>query len=64
MRIDRFIMLISADYQFLQLAPKYSETSRRILLMCVSYCITTTITVAVFGIAYLLWRSPELLQQL
>ncbi len=32
------------------------------LLMCISYGITIAITVAVFGIAYLLWRSPELLQ--
>jgi hypothetical protein len=33
------------------------------LLMCVSYGMTIAITVAVFGIAYLLWKSPELLQQ-
>ncbi|MCG9891819.1 MAG: exopolysaccharide biosynthesis protein [Thermosynechococcaceae cyanobacterium MS004] len=33
------------------------------LLMCVSYGMTLAITVAVFGIGYLLWRSPELFQQ-
>jgi hypothetical protein len=33
------------------------------LLMCVSYGMTLVITVAVFGVGYLLWRSPELLQQ-
>lgn len=34
------------------------------LLMCVSYGLTMAITGAVFGIGYLLWRSPELLQYL
>jgi hypothetical protein len=34
------------------------------LLMCVSYGMTIAITTAVFGIAYLLWRSPELFQQI
>jgi hypothetical protein len=33
------------------------------LLMCVSYGMTLVITAAVFGVGYLLWRSPELLQQ-
>jgi hypothetical protein len=33
------------------------------LLMCISYGMTIAITAAVFGIGYLLWRSPELLQQ-
>lgn len=33
------------------------------LLMCVSYGMTFVITAAVFGVGYLLWRSPELLQQ-
>jgi hypothetical protein len=33
------------------------------LLMCISYGMTIAITAAVFGIAYLLWRSPELFQQ-
>jgi hypothetical protein len=33
------------------------------LLMCVSYGMTCVITAAVFGVGYLLWRSPELLQQ-
>jgi hypothetical protein len=33
------------------------------ILMCVSYGMTIAITAAVFGIGYLLWRSPELLQQ-
>lgn len=32
------------------------------LLMCVSYGMTLVITAAVFGVGYLLWRSPELLQ--
>jgi hypothetical protein len=32
------------------------------VLMCVSYGMTLAITAAVFGIAYLLWRSPELFQ--
>lgn len=34
------------------------------LLMCVSYGMTIAVTTAVFGIAYLLWRSPELIQQI
>ncbi len=33
------------------------------LLMCISYGMTFVITLAVFGVGYLLWRSPELLQQ-
>lgn len=33
------------------------------LLMCFSYGMTIAITVSVFGIAYLLWRSPELFHQ-
>jgi hypothetical protein len=33
------------------------------ILICVSYGMTIAITAAVFGIGYLLWRSPELLQQ-
>jgi hypothetical protein len=33
------------------------------LLMCVSYGMTFVITAAVFGVGYLLWRSPELFQQ-
>jgi hypothetical protein len=33
------------------------------LLMCVSYGMTLVITAAVFGVGYLLWRSPELFQQ-
>jgi hypothetical protein len=33
------------------------------LLMCVSYGMTLAITAAVFGIGYLLWRSPELIEQ-
>jgi hypothetical protein len=33
------------------------------LLMCIGYGMTIAITAAVFGIGYLLWRSPELLQQ-
>jgi hypothetical protein len=33
------------------------------LLMCISYGMTMAITIAVFGIGYLLWRSPELIQQ-
>jgi hypothetical protein len=33
------------------------------LLMCVSYGMTLVITAAVFVVGYLLWRSPELLQQ-
>jgi hypothetical protein len=33
------------------------------LLMCISYGMTLAITIAVFGIGYLLWRSPELIQQ-
>jgi hypothetical protein len=33
------------------------------LLMCVSYGMTLVITVAVGTVGYLLWRSPELLQQ-
>jgi hypothetical protein len=33
------------------------------LLMCVSYGMTLVITAAVLGVGYLLWRSPELLQQ-
>jgi hypothetical protein len=33
------------------------------VLMCVSYGMTIAITAAVGGIAYLLWRSPELFQQ-
>jgi hypothetical protein len=33
------------------------------LLMCVSYGMTLVITAAVFGVGYLLWRSPELIQQ-
>ncbi len=33
------------------------------VLMCVSYGMTLVITAAVFGVGYLLWRSPELLQQ-
>jgi hypothetical protein len=32
------------------------------LLMCIGYGLTIAITVAVFGIGYLLWQSPELLQ--
>jgi hypothetical protein len=32
------------------------------LLMCIGYGLTITITVAVFGIGYLLWQSPKLLQ--
>ncbi|MGB8703126.1 MAG: exopolysaccharide biosynthesis protein, partial [Thermosynechococcaceae cyanobacterium] len=34
------------------------------LLMCISYGMTVAITAAVFGVGYLLWRSPELLQQI
>lgn len=33
------------------------------LLMCIGYGMTIAITAAVFGIAYLLWRSPQLFQQ-
>ncbi len=33
------------------------------LLMCFSYGMTIAITASVFGIAYLLWRSPELFHQ-
>jgi hypothetical protein len=33
------------------------------LLMCVSYGLTFAITAAVFGVGYLLWRSPELFHQ-
>jgi hypothetical protein len=33
------------------------------LLMCVSYGMTLVITAVVFGVGYLLWRSPELFQQ-
>jgi hypothetical protein len=33
------------------------------LLMCISYGMTLVITAAVFGVGYLLLRSPELLQQ-
>jgi hypothetical protein len=33
------------------------------LLMCISYGMTLVITVTVFAVGYLLWRSPELLQQ-
>ncbi len=33
------------------------------LLMCISYGMTLVITVAVGTVGYLLWRSPELLQQ-
>jgi hypothetical protein len=33
------------------------------LLMFISYGMTLAITAAVFGVGYLLWRSPELLQQ-
>jgi hypothetical protein len=33
------------------------------LLMCISYGMTFVITAAVFGVGYLLWKSPELLQQ-
>ncbi len=33
------------------------------ILMCVSYGMTIAITAAVFGIGYLLWRSPEFFQQ-
>jgi hypothetical protein len=34
------------------------------LLICIGYGMTIAITAAVFGIGYLLWRSPELLHQL
>lgn len=33
------------------------------ILMCVSYGMTIAITAAVFGIGYLLWRSPEFFHQ-
>jgi hypothetical protein len=32
------------------------------ILMCVSYGMTIAITAAVFGIGYLLWRSPDIFQ--
>lgn len=33
------------------------------LLMCISYGMTVAITAAVFGVGYILWQSPELIQQ-